>query len=875
MSLRFKEILGLYDTTNVRDGYVITTNDSQELDSATVILPNVEEMSIERNDIIQLNESSYWLVANVHKKYATFTSPYLYNYEIDLVSLTKLLQIPIPSQTITVRDGTSRSVDYYIDNAFNLYFKLRGRYAGMNISNEITYINYNDGQCPEATFSQPTLREYIDYLLNFIEGISYLRLVKTGSGNTASDYTLKLDYIDVSHSTQQIINMPNPTYTIVEAEVQNQSEDYITEISQEMEKVLAPKLFTERIRLKSDAAISNETNAMLYTFHDIYDVKDLHMNFGTDSGNTFYVKVPMDKHVTTPGKIVTGGAVNVYFGRTSWGYGSDYYLGTHYCITTISQDNLIKWESINMNGTRTLNTYSRATVDSSWVLTNTYSVQSDQYLMQYNIIIVRNYNVVDSPSGNTTDDYIRINNGTIDLMPYLQNQSVYDAMNILPGEQTDLLAPSAVVKNNSFAWSRGSNKITNLLKYEQSPGVFGTEINDKFAIEYALRAAVSLYVYDLLDLNLVTEYTYTILDAQDSVYRDYTATYAAQSTIFNSKISSDPVNTYAAVKNWIFTITYKGYANLKLRTGKPNARHIIPMMDSNTNASTDVVESTHVSSNKLQRQAVNTIIFTGYSLEGQTSIYAGMYLLGGYVTSLETKYENGCRFYKGIVMPRGAYFSNDVINREKRYYSLPDPSEAVIRHEVFEKHITAINNVTGKNIKCNYAVVYYKKNGYDSSNNRLWDACILPISEVFGWNRRVTYTVDLQSNSIYGFNASTDTVQGGKKTELFKYTDEFGEVEEIHVVFGYRTDIAPADDSLYDLELAVAGDAYDTAASIYFDSTLPPITLDSHFLKDAREHLVISLELLIDDSDLISDVYNTTEAEYTSISSYNKYTITT
>ena len=88
-----------------KDGIPITFTNNEQLDSGVLVIPNVSsKLAIKRNDQIKIETSStrYYLVAGYSYSLASMKSPYMYTYEITLVSYTmKLQSFLLPNITIT------------------------------------------------------------------------------------------------------------------------------------------------------------------------------------------------------------------------------------------------------------------------------------------------------------------------------------------------------------------------------------------------------------------------------------------------------------------------------------------------------------------------------------------------------------------------------------------------------------------------------------------------------------------------------------------------------------------------------------------------------------------------------------------------------
>lgn len=886
--MKIREILNLYETTNVRVGYIGTDNLSNELDSITVVLTNVSKMAIESDDIVEFtdenNSKTYWLVGNVNKNYTTFKAPFLYEYTLDLVSPTKLLEIPIPSQSITYHEGaTDRTLYHYIRRAYYMYFKMSERYDGIVVSLTsmpfVALYAYNNGHAPESKVEKPTLREYLDYLFNFIGYISKIEIrPRITNPVTASDFYVILEGFNLNPTGSEI-----STDYIVEINENQQAESYITSLQQDMDEVITPNPIKQKIRFSCDAAIINEKNALLMTQYKLYDIKAF--NLVLDGSDAFYNTF----HLEGQGykRDLEGSGVNATF---------EYYLGVeesdltllhsnYYEIVTVNQAKTEMWRCItnayenddlhNDPIWKKLIKYTWS--NNNWSLVSVSYTKVDTSISNYYVKVIRDY----STYAVGTTDYIIIPKATLDLSPYVLKKELYDALNMLPQGDVERASSELVIKNNSFYWERGSTKIDGLLEYQNRSGIFGVTITDPFSIVYAIRFASHNYVQNLITSLKIDDYAYALKDAGDTVHQ-YEYKYSMDGFIEGDTISANAAS-YNDVKDWTFEIEYLAYASFKIICEKEGARHKVYSMDANTNISTDVLSEIKRSKQKVKQLANPNLILNGFSVGSAMKMAIGDYIDledGRYtLISLETEHDNSSNVYKGILSKNYSnQVINTIINREKRYYSIPDPSESVVRHEKIEYKITAVDNSTGLNIKCNYAIV--KLGTFESGLVTKMEYCILPVTSVFSKdNHRITYTLDFGSNAIYGYMPTNTEIydQGGNQMLMLKYTDDYAEKDALDIMFVWR-DKNKADDMVF-YDTSFVSNLESLISS--YSSALPKYmySLDNNsknkneqFLKDAREHLVISLDLIFDET-LEQSVENAFNSDYSG--TYDKYTITT
>lgn len=847
--MRFKEVLGTYDVTNVRVGHVVTNNISSELDSLTVILTNISKINIQSYDIVEFTDENddvtYWLVGNIDKTFMTYTEPYLYEYVIDLISPTKLLEIPIPSHSITNVPYSNRGIKRFVEDAIKMYFKidgLNGRYKNYISVEAVFYdygkstivdnttiqkfIDYNDGHAPECTFEKPTLREYLDYLFGFVGYISRVQIIPY------NDYSYKAIVYPMNLNPEG--NEINSDY-IVEIKEQMQAENYITQIENNMDEVISPTPVTEYLKIKCEEPVMNEKNACLLTQYKMYDVKNFKVIINSDNRFRIDFKKRSIYDTTEIGRLKAFIGYNEsqipnFSSEFTLENGQIKIISDYYEIITISQDGRTKLVYKSYGATDAYY-YNEAT--ERWnPLDPLPDGITNHRLNNYFALLCRPLNP------NPSYDIMVIPSIDLDLTNNLVLEEIYQTLTRV--SNTEEGKTKSTVQNNALTWQRGQNKINNILKYETRTGLFGTQVNGKFAIALAVGAATTYYLRSFLNDKDLLEYSYTYSGIPyDRMYDELSDT---------PTVYFDNFDTYDDAMLWTFKLIYIPYTSFKIRCSKDGATHTITSMDSNTNASTNVMFEIKRTKEKIKQLANSTLILQGFSSGSIPTMKVGDYKVLDNekytLISLETKHDGTSNVYKGIMSKNYSnQVINTIINREKRYYSLPDPSSAVIRHEKVEMHITGQNNASGYSLRCNVARVMVKRSGGFNYYS------LLPCTMIFSPdNRRITYTVDMVSNAIYGYKATDSTFTddsnvGGKIIKTYKYTDDYGINDAIYFTFGYTE--------------AAFADKYEVLSlSLPQIAELPTIALTSQggFVKDSREHLIVSLDLIIDDDTILNTV---------------------
>ena len=709
-----------YDTTNVRWGITRDKNLSSQLDSATVVLTQVTSMNIEPYDFIQLvNENNgveYWLVANVSRDYVTYEAPYLFDYTVDLMSLTKFLEtIMLPSMGIT-NIGQNRTIKSYIQ-------RIVTRYVLPQLSTEIDSADYTsldarfDSVCPEQTFQQTTAREYLDWLAG-IYGcciqITYagLRKINVGVLDLNQDRTA----IDSS-----IINSIKDSQS---------ASDYVTELEHNMQDVIAQNTITEYVKLKSDSYVFNSDNAVGILSHKPYDIT----------------------------KIVLKSSMKIH-----------------------------KEESYN-NGTPSVSEYTVSNID----LTD--------YFLPEKVFRALNFNV---DAGTTTiADHIRIRcTKTTPQEPYFPQK----------GNKYQL---------NTMYWNRGSDKLLNINTTTDFQAIFGSN--------YTMPVICAAVIWKWLETNF-------------------------EEPVFSGGTNYRDEYYWIEGYDWsnvLFEVTYVPYISPRLKVEqKDSFSHLITMPDNSTNTQTELSKFLAYSLEKNSKLGNKSKILTAKSnvVNGDYTpkLEIGQYWLDEngdkYILStLEYSTHPNSIIYKGTLTKN--YTNQNIytsINREKRYFSLPDASEVVTRKEVIKEYyqIKNVSSVSGLTIIP--ASKFTTKPLFMAIRSTLGDGTYihsaLVTDTVYGGNL-VAHSASYVDNISYGSEA-TDITTTGIKMNVKKYVDDNGEAVEFAFEFRIRnSDNGPVSDAAMMNNLAI-GEVPNVATTTSLTGTY-----NLSILKDAREKISITVE---------------------------------
>lgn len=287
---------GGYDLSNIQsyvidDGFTITQNYNETLDSAVIRISHLEEeIDIEPFDEVMLYDDSRFSTIYMCVNDYTLTQNSLdgegglttYNYEINLFSQTKELEgIILPNLSITARKGQSDrpSVADFISTYLNTYGRKTrqqqtGQQAGFGNKWHLATTTptrkgvrdrFKDIEAPELQWNAPTLREVLTDLMMVDDCIPVL--------NNGI-----IDYIDLTQTNDTITN-----YNYIQKS--QSADDYVSEIKMNMQNVLQTRLnginnsviVSEFIPFASNQFVMTDDNIVIKTKYPILNVKKLVM----------------------------------------------------------------------------------------------------------------------------------------------------------------------------------------------------------------------------------------------------------------------------------------------------------------------------------------------------------------------------------------------------------------------------------------------------------------------------------------------------------------------------------------------------------------------------------------------------------------------
>lgn len=716
--MQFREYNNKYITTSVRWGVVRNKNLSEQLDSATVILTNVDAMNIEPYDMVRIinenNNIEAWLIANVDKDYVTYTSPFKFDYTVDLMSLTKWLEtISLPSMSIT-NIGQNRSIKSYIQRVVD-------RYVVPELSNYIDGATYTgldsrfDVVCPEMKFEQTNAREFLDWMVGQFGCVI---------SATFSSNKLNIGVLDLNQNVGSL-----PTEYIDDIKEMNSAQEYVTQFEHNMQDVIGQEPITEYVTLKGDGYVFNSDNAVAILSHKPYDILKVEVV------NEYTLNIGLE----SPG----GGIAD---------------------SRTISISN----------------------VD----ITN-------------NVVINEVYETLEIPS--------TLKNG----------RPVYSHTSSTTKNEVQPYPIGSTLKINSLSWSRGSKQI----KYFNNVQEFK---------EYLW----SNYTQSVIEAAIIENYLNEKWNSWGSIIHNYNT----GTTLY-----------YLSGYNWknlLLKVTYIPYISPRLLVEqKDSFSHLVTMQDNSTNTQTELGKFLAYSLEKNSKLGNNSKIITGMS-KVENSDYTPKLAIGQtwtdesnnkYVLStLEYSIFKNSILYKGTLTKNYTNRNlNTIINREKRYYSLPNAGEAVERKEVTKEwyNIQLFSNYSGSAITISdlfekplfaYFTSHFKDN--TTTNGTLF------VESVYGGNL-ISHGIVFEDNISYATSVS-DLTNDGYKMNVKKYVDEDGEFESIEFKFGKTSNETLNQNSLF--RNLSKGELGEYSMWIPYEFIWGTYTLT--LLKDSRERISWSLE---------------------------------
>ena len=204
-------------------GIPIVEKLNEDLDTGSLIIPHVEELSIEPLDEIVITDDTYtkyMLVSDIRRTITKFTIPREYNYYLTLISPTIQLQrIVLPNRSVTQPlTGTKTSIYTVLSQYVSLYTDFTISTALQTLTTGV--------DCPEFQWNRPTLFEVINDLLSEVDAVvSMTSFTEIGY----LDLNIDGDAIDDDGLSNEILSQTLQEYANkIECEVENAIVPYPT-----------------------------------------------------------------------------------------------------------------------------------------------------------------------------------------------------------------------------------------------------------------------------------------------------------------------------------------------------------------------------------------------------------------------------------------------------------------------------------------------------------------------------------------------------------------------------------------------------------------------------------------------------------------------
>ena len=273
-------------TLEHKDGLIYEDNLNETLDSGIVVCEGVDGLDITPLDKLNIkfpnvNYERAMIVSSFNEEVASYTPP-KFNYAIQYVSPVLLTErITLPNLSIKkvykssndedwlVKENGyySRSVAYYIYQYMNEYFDL-GEWM---LSAELELLAM-DKICPEMSFDRPNLKEVMNALLQSLDLIFYIDMVKSGN---------KYVYI-IKGLNPNIEGNPIDTSKLDRDVIQQSANYYASNLDIELTNSISNKT-TKAIQYltpRTDDAILTTDNAKLIVNEPIYEIERVELHAG-------------------------------------------------------------------------------------------------------------------------------------------------------------------------------------------------------------------------------------------------------------------------------------------------------------------------------------------------------------------------------------------------------------------------------------------------------------------------------------------------------------------------------------------------------------------------------------------------------------------
>lgn len=259
---------------NYRDGAVLDYAFNETLDSGILIIPNVtSKLQIKRQDVVKIEklnqgtvtDTKYLAVAGFNWELASNNQPFIYTYNISVVSLTIKLQSDLlPNITITQPLTDKRSI-YYEIQRLNKILGSKYTFSSFLISKT------NNVICPEFQWNKRNFWEILNDLLSVVDCV------------VTMENPTKISCIELNGSNgNDVIDYP-----ILDIKYFEDANEYCTELEMNSENVVGDNVSSisqDWITPRSTSYIIDTKNAQVILEKPIYFIKKVMIRFKTVGG---------------------------------------------------------------------------------------------------------------------------------------------------------------------------------------------------------------------------------------------------------------------------------------------------------------------------------------------------------------------------------------------------------------------------------------------------------------------------------------------------------------------------------------------------------------------------------------------------------------
>jgi hypothetical protein len=294
-------------SVNFKYGLTIKEVLNKDLNTGILVIPQTTRLTLEAMDRVEISVEylnfMYFLIGSYTEKIINFEGAKSYSYEIMLVSPTLQLQrIVLPNRSITrkISSDTSLSIYAYV-------FRLLSMYAP-DFTLSSTFINTTTSvQCPEMSWSRPTLFEVINDLL-----------ITIGYVVTLNNYT-QLSLLDLSGSSVPV----NENY-VNNYEISQNVAEYANALEIEAQNVYTDNSMTSSVNtlsVRTSQGIKMTTeNQEIFVQKPIFTIEKVEVIF-----RNINIGVESSKYITLDitDRVIPKNVYDLLFSSNSTGYIQD------------------------------------------------------------------------------------------------------------------------------------------------------------------------------------------------------------------------------------------------------------------------------------------------------------------------------------------------------------------------------------------------------------------------------------------------------------------------------------------------------------------------------------------------------------------------